>query len=60
MALKKEGTLIPKVLITCINLSKNVSFFNAEITPKNTPKNKAIVIADIAKTKVFGNVSKST
>ena len=60
MALKKEGTLIPKVLTNCINLSIQLSLNLAETIPKNTPKIIAMVIDDNAKTIVLGNVSEIT
>ena len=57
MALKKDGKLIPNVLITLIILSTGLSLNNAEITPNDNPKINAIVIEETAKTMVFGNVS---
>src|SRR5690606_2308673 len=60
MALKNEGTLIPTVLPICMLLSIQVSFFNAEITPKIKPNRMAIKIDVTARTKVLGKVSFST
>ena len=60
MAEKNEGTLIPKVLITEMILSKKVSLYNAERIPKKTPIIMAITIAETAKIAVFGNVSPIT
>ena len=57
MALKKDGTLIPNVLRICIVLSIQVSLYNAEIIPNIMPKQIAITMADVAKTKVLGIVS---
>jgi hypothetical protein len=60
MAEKKEGTLIPRVLIIDMTLSKKVSLKTADKIPKNMPIMIAIVIAEIAKTAVFGKVSAIT
>ena len=49
---KKEGSDIPITEINKINLSINVSLYNAEIIPKTSPNNKATPIEDNAKTKV--------
>ncbi len=57
IAEKNDGTLIPKVLIIEIILSKKVFWNNAESIPKNTPIIIAIVIAETAKIAVFGKVS---
>ena len=57
IAEKKDGTLIPKVLITEITLSKIVSLYKADKIPKNIPITIAIVIAEIAKIAVLGKVS---
>ena len=50
--LKKEGKLIPKVLITCEAISKKLPFFRADITPSIKPKTIAIIIELNAKTKI--------
>ena len=50
---KKEGTDIPNTEISKINLSKKVSLYSADRTPKINPKAKAKKIAANAKTKVF-------
>ena len=60
MAEKKEGTLIPSVLKTAINLSKIEFLNNAEKIPNITPKTIAITIATSAKIAVFGKVSDIT
>ena len=60
IAEKKDGTLIPNVLITAIILSKKVSLYKADKIPKTIPNSNAITIAKIAKTAVFGNVSAIT
>ncbi len=60
MAEKKEGTLIPSVLIIDMTLSKTVSLKTADKIPKNMPIMIAIVIAEIAKIAVFGKVSAIT
>ena len=44
---------MPKTEIRRIVLSIRVSLYNAENTPSIKPKNKAITIAESAKTKVF-------
>ena len=50
---KNDGRDIPKTETNRINLSIKVSLYNAENTPKIKPRNKAIPIDEIAKTKVF-------
>ena len=47
---------MPSVLNTWIRLSKTVPLFNAEKIPKINPITIAIVIDEIAKTTVLGNV----
>ena len=49
--------LTPRILMSCIVLSNQVSLYKAEIHPKKIPKNVAIQMAEIAKINVLGKVS---
>ena len=60
MALKKDGTLIPIVLISWIIRSKKEPLYRADTTPRNKPIIIAIDIAENASTNVFGSVSEIT
>ena len=57
MAEKNEGTLIPKVLITAMTLSNQVSLWIADRMPNKIPIPMAIEIANSAKIAVLGRVS---
>ena len=54
---KKEGIDIPKTDKNKINLSTNVFLYNADNIPNNKPIIVAILKDDMAKIKVFLNVS---
>ena len=56
IALKKDGSAMPNTEKYNIILSNKVSLFNAERTPKKSPKDNPKIIARIASKKVFGKV----
>ena len=60
IALKKEGTLIPRVLMNCNHRSIHVLYNNVAKTPNKIPKTIAIEIEASAKIRVLGKVSEIT